>query len=331
MEGPAPADGLRIRSFRRGWPDTVCPSADLRIHLAEHTYDCVHHHALWLRTLHYAGQAARRTGARLVISPRGMMSDWAWHHRRWKKRLANVLIHPGALARAHGWHATSEAEATDIRRRGFPQPTCVAANGVDAPASEEMARAHETWAQLCPPAAQRPVALFYSRFHPKKRLQELIDLWLDLSPKDWLLLVAGIPEAYSLAELQDGLRHRAAGERIAVVDARNRPPPYGLASLFLLPSHSENFGMVVAEAMAWGVPVLVTDTTPWAEVAAENVGWCVPWARYREALRAALAEPTERLEQRGARARDWVLRRFSWADAARRLGAFYGKLAESPP
>jgi len=326
----ATTDGrLRVREFRRGFPAFLCPSAGLPDHLRRQAYDCLHHHALWLRSLHYAAQAARGTGAPLVIAPRGMLSDWAWHHRRWKKRLAARLVHPGALAAAGGWHATSAAEADDIRRRGFSQPICVAPNGVEAPTPEDLTQAHEVWWHLCPAVATRPVALFYSRFHRKKRLLELIDLWIEAAPREWLLLVAGIPQEYTVEDLETYVARRTAQDRIAVFDGSDRPPPYGAASLFLLPSHTENFGLVVAEAMAWGVPVLVTDTTPWAEVPLQNAGWCVAWADYREALRRALGESPDRLEQRGARARDWVLSRYSWDHAARPLVEFYRRLTGS--
>ena len=321
------ADGsLRVLQFRRGRPAFLCPSAGLQEHLGRNTYDCIHHHALWLRTLHYARRAAQAPGSRLVISPRGMLGGWSWQHHRWRKWLAAQWIHPGAFRSAAGWHATSAAEAEDIRRRGFAQPVCVAPNGVAAPAADEVTRAHEVWCALVPAVTTRPVALFYSRFHRKKRLLELIDLWIAAAPKNWLLVVAGIPQEFTVPELTAHVAERGAGERVAVVNGRDRPPPYGVASLFLLPSHDENFGLVVAEAMAWGLPVVVTDTMPWAEVTRENVGWNVPWDRYAEVLGQALAESPERLEQRGARARDWVLARFSWDQAAGKLTAFYEQL-----
>ena len=324
---PVEEGRLRVLEFRRGVPGFLCPSAGLGEHLHRQSYDCVHHHALWLRTLHYAHEASRITGARLVISPRGMMSDWAWHHHQWRKQLAQRFVHPGAFAGANGWHATSEDEAAEIGRRGFSQPVCVAPNGVEAPTAEEVAHAHEVWTHHCPAVAARPVALFYSRFHRKKRLLELLDLWIAEAPVDWLLLVAGIPQEYSVADLEEHVQREAGAGRIAVVDSRSLPPPYAVASLFLLPSHTENFGLVIAEAMAWGVPVLVTDTTPWAGVAAQQAGWCVPWGGYRAALRAALDEPADQLEQRGARARDWMLHRYSWDQAARPLHEFYQRLA----
>lgn len=322
---------LRVLQFRRDRPEFLCFSSGLQEHLRQNAYDCIHHHALWLRTLHYAHQAGQSADRPLVISPRGMMTDWAWRHRRWKKWLASNLVHPGALARGAGWHATSADEADDIRRRGFRQPISVAPNGVDRPSPEDRAQSHEVWSQLCRGTLSRPVALFYSRFHRKKRLLELLDLWRDIAPREWLLLVAGIPEEYTVEELAAYVRRQSVGDRIAVVDGRDRPPPYGVASLFLLPSHSENFGMAIAEAMAWGVPVLVTDTTPWAEVAASNAGWCVPWEAYRATLRAALAEPADQLKRRGAEAREWVLPRYSWTQTAGTLAEFYSRLRRPVP
>ena len=324
-------DGLTVLQFRRDHPEFLCPSGGLREHLRRNAYDCIHHHALWLRTLHYARLGARATGVPLVISPRGMLSDWSWQHHRWKKWLASRFVHPGAFREARGWHATSAPEVDDIRRRGFRQPVCVAPNGVEAPAPADWKRAREVWSDLCPAVTSRRVALFYSRFHRKKRLLELIDLWVQAAPMEWLLLVAGIPQEYSVSDLAAYVRRHSAEERIRVVDASNRPPPYGVASVFLLPSHSENFGMVIAEAMAWSVPVLVTDTTPWTEMAKQDIGRCVPWTDYGDALRQILAVPGDQLERRGARARDWVLAHYSWEQSARALAEFYDHLRNPAP
>src|SRR5438105_170441 len=91
---------LLTRTFDREQPHTFCPSSALRDHLLKTNYEAVHHHGLWLRTLHYARRAAARSSAPLVISPRGMMSPWAWNHHRFKKSLAARWIHPGAFASA---------------------------------------------------------------------------------------------------------------------------------------------------------------------------------------------------------------------------------------
>jgi glycosyltransferase involved in cell wall biosynthesis len=203
---------------------------------------------------------------------------------------------------------------------------CVAPNGVAAPLESELAAAAEHWRAACPAVTQRPVALFYSRFHQKKRVLELIDLWLAHGPRDWLLLLVGIPQDYTPEMIESYVLRASGGGRVQAFTGMNRPPPYAVASLFLLPSHNENFGLVMAEAMAHRVPVLVTDTTPWRAVNTNSRGWCVPWAEFAEALRAATAEGPERLRERGARAQAWVLREFAWEKSARLLADFYAQL-----
>ncbi len=317
---------LRIRTFRRGAPESICPSRELRAYLRTHECDCLHTHGLWLRTLHYAHERARQLGIPFVIAPRGMMSDWAWHHRRWKKRLAEKFLHPGAFAAARGWHATSDTEADDIRARGFTQPVCVAPNGVTPPQPSAVAEAAAYWRAACPAAFTRPTGLFYSRFHRKKRVLELIDLWLAHAPRDWLLLMVGIPQTYGVTELARYVHRQSGSGRIEVFDGNHAPAPYPAASIFLLPSHSENFGLAVAEAMAHGLPVVVTDTMPWDAINQNQTGWCVPWAHYAPALRAALGESPEARSARGAAAREWVLTEFSWEKSARQLAKFYAGL-----
>lgn len=317
---------LRVHTFQRSAPATVCPSWGLARFLHQHPCDIVHHHALWLRTLHYAQQKATPAGVPLVISPRGMLSAWAVRHHRWRKKFARAFIHPSAFESAAGWHATSEDEAADIRRLGFEQPICVAPNGVEPPSLESIAAATDYWQEVARSFSGRPVALFYSRLHPKKRVIELIDLWLAEAPRDWLLLIVGIPQTYTVDELRSYVFRSAARDRIKIFDGGEAPPPYTLASLFLLPSHSENFGLVVAEAMAHGVPVLVTDTTPWAAINGTEAGRCVSWEDFGATLRSLLAEGSDGLRDRGAIARTWVTEHYSWRRSATALAEFYRSL-----
>ncbi len=327
--------GLEIRAFHRDWPGSVCRSAGLRSYLRAAEADVVHHHSIWLRTLHYAHWAARRMGSPLVVSPRGMMNPWAWRHHSRRKAVARVLLHPGALEAADGWHATSEGEAESLRALGFKQPVCVAPNGVSGPSPGESEEAAEHWRGRAPDCALRPVALFYSRFHEKKRLLELVDLWLECAPGDWLLLVVGIPGDYTPRMIEDYVLRAGHRGRVRAFDGVGHPAPYAVASLFLLPSHSESFGLSIAEALANGVPAVVTDTTPWSGLNGNGAGWCVPWEEFGAALRTATSEGLDSLRRRGAIGRDWVLREYSWEKAAQKLSEFYarlrsGKAANSP-
>lgn len=321
------SDAATLRTFPRVMPQWLSRSPELRRYLGDQAFDLVHNHALWLLPLRYAQEAAKRRGVPLVISPRGMLSGWAHRHRRSRKRLAELLVHPGAFVAADGWHATSPGERDDIRALGFKQPICVSPNGVPRPAEAELSAARAAWHELVPAAKSRPVALFYSRFHRKKRLRELIELWLAAPRGDWLLLVVGVPEDYTAAELS--AEFAAARDGVAVLDGAGRPPPYAVASLFVLPSHSENFGLVIAEALAAGVPALVTNTTPWSGLQANACGWCVPWDHYAATLATALATPPAELAAMGRRGRDWAAREFSWDHAAGLLIEFYRQLCHA--
>lgn len=324
-------ENFSIEKFRRDWPQIICSSRGLRDRLAVIEADVVHHHSLWLRTLHYAHRCAARRAAPLVVSPRGMMSTWSWEHHSYRKKFARHFIHRGALEAIAGWHATSKEEADEIIALGFKQPVCIAPNGVATPEPEAVANATEYWRKACPQVADQRVALFYSRFHEKKRVIELIDLWLEKAPRDWLLLLVGLPQTYSTQTLERYIMRNSGTGRIRVFDGTGKPPPYAVASLFLLPSHSENFGLVIAEAMAHGLPAIVTDTTPWRGLNDTGGGGCVPWMEFGPMLVSLTGESRQKLRARGMLARAWVLREFSWENSARLLTEFYENLKAPTP
>ncbi|MEI6107921.1 MAG: glycosyltransferase [Opitutae bacterium] len=323
---PAGHDSAHLRYFPRVAPRWLSRSPEMRHYLCSHHCDILHNHALWLLPLHYAQEASHRQRVPLVIAPRGMMSGWAWRHRRWRKYLAELFVHPGAFAAAAGWHATSPEEADDIRALGFKQPVCVSPNGVMLPTEADLLIARDAWQQIYPQSKEHPIALFYSRYHRKKRIKELINLWLAQPRGDWRLLIAGVAEDYTTAELTAMVAGAGAAEQITVFDGADRPPPYAVASLFILPSHSENFGLVIAEALAAGVPALVTDTTPWSRLAEHEAGWCVSWDSFARSLATALATQPAELAAMGRRGRAWVERDFAWDRAARLLQQFYQQL-----
>src|SRR5690606_16611888 len=96
----APSDAATFHYFPRSSPAAFGCSGRMAKALDTHKPDIVHHHAIWHRTLHYAHQLALRTGAPLVISPRGMMLPWAWQHHRKRKGWADRMLHPGAFVAA---------------------------------------------------------------------------------------------------------------------------------------------------------------------------------------------------------------------------------------
>lgn len=316
--------GLPARGCRAAMPARLRRSPELAHALAAVPTDIVHAHCLWQLPLAYAARAAARRRLPLVISPRGMLAPWSLQRSPVLKLLARLLVHPGAFRQAAGWHATSEPEARDIAAYGLTQPVCVAPNGIEPPADDPQA-ARAAYLAAAPELQGRRVLLFYSRFHPKKRVLELIRDFgaLASAQPDWHLLLAGIPEAYTTGDLVEEARAAGLAGRVTALDGRSLPKPYALAELFVLPTHDENFGRAIAEALAHGLPVLTTQGTPWAEIETWGAGRWVALDDVRPALRELLALDRDTLRQMGKRGGTAVLERFAWPAVVRPLVEFY--------
>jgi glycosyltransferase involved in cell wall biosynthesis len=100
---------------------------------------------------------------------------------------------------------------------------------------------------------------------------------------------------------------------------------YREADLFVLPSHSENFGMAAAEALATGTPAIVTKGAPWAGLTQQGAGWWpdVNVDSLAECLDTALRQPASELEAMGLRGREWMKEEFSWARIASMMQQTY--------
>lgn len=315
-----------LQYFSRGWPQLAGRSSALARYVNTADADLIQHHGLWHRTLHYAWRKQQQSSIPLIITPRGMMMPWAWQHHRTRKRIAQRLLHPRALAAADAWHATSDSEAEAIRDLGFRQPICISPNGVSLPGEATLVSAREYWFEQDSSLEQHRVALFYSRFHAKKRVLECIDLWNEIAPPDWRLLVVGIPDQFSIEDVRQYALGVGASRKVSIYDGLHRPAPFAVAELLLFPSWSENFGMVVAEALAAGIPAAVTHGSPWEGLRTQQAGWHASWDDYGDVIREAVTMSAPALHELGRNGRDWMGREYSWARSAEMLNAFYFKL-----
>ena len=100
----------------------------------------------------------------------------------------------------------------------------------------------------------------------------------------------------------------------------------------MLPSYSENFGIVIAEALAYGVPVLTTNSTPWAAVSDRGCGWCVDTSvdGITEGLRAATLLDPHTLQAMGEKGRSWVQNEFGWGGVAQQFINLYEEILRHP-
>lgn len=282
--------------------------------------DIIHNHSLWMMPNVYAGLACKDSQTQLVVSPRGTMSKWSLAQRWVAKRIFWKMLQGRSLAQASCFHATCAAECEEIRALGFRQPVAIIPNGIDLPKPFEGR----------PSPRQR--LLYLSRIHPKKGLDTLLAAWEVVSPDfvDWELEIVGPLDSEFANRMQTlvierGLaRVRFAGEK----NGQDKWAAFASAQLYVLPTHSENFGMTIAEALASRVPVITTTGAPWRELDSRGAGWSIEIGLdpLVSALRGAMRLDPRILSRMGETGRLWMARDFSWESVADRFAKTYSWL-----
>ena len=271
--------------------------------------DILHSHSLWNMPSVYPARAVKGTDCKLVVAPRGALSTWALHKGYIKKKIFGWLFQNRVLRQADMFHATAESEYLDIRRLGYRQPVVIIPNGIDV--SEETA---ETGVPT-----KRCRVVFLSRIHPKKNLELLLRVWSHLENEfsDWTLSIVGPDKMNEYAERMKDLVVRLKCQRVTFegelkgIDKLNFLRE---SSFLVLPTHSENFGMVVAESLSCGTPVICSHGAPWQGLVPNKCGWWVPIdeSAFLNAMREAMSMKQDEIAEMGERGRKWMRHDFSW-------------------
>lgn len=284
-------------------------------------YDLYHTNGLWLDINHATCAEARRAGRPCVVSPHGMLYPQALAIRPGRKKLMLALGHRRDLSRADCIHATCREEVRHLRGLGFTNPVAVIPNPVAVP----------PWiSQIRRNTGEHFRAGFLGRFHPIKNLESLIRAWGSLKPRNGELLLIGDGPADYVAHLKR-LAAEEGGEGIRFTGFSAGREKYELlASLNVLcaPSHQENFGMSIAEALLAGTPVIASTGTPWEELRTHRCGW---WCGNDPATLAAALEEARGLapeegRSMGDRGRALIMETYASPHVAARMKRLYGYL-----
>jgi glycosyltransferase involved in cell wall biosynthesis len=285
--------------------------------------DIVHDNGLWLPHNHKISILATKLRVPRVVSVRGMLEPWAIRHKRIKKAVAWQLYQRRDLERASFLHSTAESESEAIRAQGLKARIVTIANGTVLPNESLMKRRPRV-------LGETRKALFLSRLHPKKGLPMLIQAWATLRPVGWRLDIAGPDEGGHRVQIQRLIHdHNLSGivSLLGPLEGEAKEIAYREADMFVLPTHSENFGLVIAEALSYGLPVLTTRGAPWAELTSARCGWWVDPTvdGVLSGLIDATTATPETLIVMGRRGRKLVAKNYSWEHIAQSFFDAYEK------
>ena len=316
------------------------------------TPDIVHIHCIWSMYVHRMAVWCRKKNVPYIISPHGALTPWALKFKWWKKIPALLVYQYNDLKRAAAFHITARKEQTNLKRLLLNQNAVIAPLGITPPGKKIEHREN--------------IILFVGRIHPVKGLKNLIKAWGNISQnkrKGWKLVCAGPNNvgyqqklislanklSLSTVEIQNidftnNSRNKTAHDFI--IDLTNKKSDiiftgtvrgalkdilYQSSKFFILPSFSENFGVVVLEALANGTPTITTTCTPWSDIKEHKCGWQIePTVKeIKTSLEKALTLDTEEFEIYSANASQLVLHNYSWKNSAQTLTVFYSMLLQN--
>ena len=300
----------RIKSF--GY------SKDFKITLDALGPSLIHQHGLWMYPSLAIFKWAKKNKIPRIVSPHGMLETWAWKHKNWKKRPLWYLWEKQNLQTATAVHVTSKQEMWGVRERGITSPIAIIPIGIEIPE--------------IPLSAQHPLdkktILFLSRIHPVKGLENLLNAWNKVKRDDWQLVIAGTGDADYISNLHGLVEKLGLSHDCLFKDAVYGEEKWQLmtnADLFVLPSHSENFGIVIAEALACQVPVITTKGTPWEGLIEHNCGWWLDTGvePLVEALNNAMQLSSEQRQLMGLQGKQYMQQAFNWQESAIKMKMLY--------
>ncbi|WP_347257235.1 glycosyltransferase [Methylocaldum sp.] len=297
--------------MRGGWSDPLVSNVRMA--------DFLHLHGVWDPLLLRAARVARKFGVPYAVAPRGMLDPWSLRQKRIKKSIALELLVRKMLDGAAFIHALNDDERALMAPIGLKTRVEVLPNGVFPSRIRTDAEANGGPISLI---GKKKYVLFLGRLHYKKGVDVLLEAFGTLRHRNVeLALVLAGPNQGVDSQIDEIARRFGISERVFRVG-----PLYGQAKLqwmasalcFCLPSRQEGFSMAVLEAMAVGVPVVITPECHFSEVEDVGAGRVVPLDanQIADAI-LEFAANAERRARAGAAARTLANTKYQWPTIAR--------------
>ena len=280
----AQRDGVEIQTYPVQFPRQWKRSRPLARALAREVpkSDVVHVSSLYLYHDWIAGDLCARHKVPYLVRPHGTLDPYLVPRSRCKKLIMNLAFQNRVMRQAAAIHYTAKEEMILAEPYSLGTPGVVVPLGLTV-ADFQALPDPESLRVRYPEVGQRPIVLFLSRLHQKKGLDVLIPAFAKVvaAGHDLQLMIVG-PDGGMERSVRGWVRDHGLESRVTMtgmLDGDDKLAAYGAGALFVLPSYTENFGLVVIEALACGLPVLISDKV--------NI-----WRELKE-LDAALVTPAE--------------------------------------
>ena len=289
----------------------------------------LHTHNIWNYIPYVSYELAKKYDIPYILSIRGALYPWSLSQNSLLKKIAWKFFQKKILNKSSCVHVTNISEFNAVRNLGISSPIALVPNGINFDEFKDMNNKNTSKVNLGLKQDKNYI-LFLSRIHPKKGLEYLIQSWIKISKKfqNWNLLVVGpINDHKYFNELKNKLHKNNLSERVhfmGMLRGKKRIDCYGASSLFVLPSHTENFGIVIGEALAAKLPVITTKGTPWKEIEEYDAGWWVDLSvqNINIALEKALLCNENELKKKGLNGFQ-LIQKYDWINQSIKMKKVY--------
>jgi glycosyltransferase involved in cell wall biosynthesis len=324
--------GVNLQLFREGflarWWSGYSPGLARVVAQEVGKFDLVHIHELWSHPHLAAYRAARKAKKPYVVTVHGGLEPWAINHKALKKKVYSALIQRRILQKAAGLHAITAEEIKHIRGFGVDNEVFMIPNGIN-PQEFQLLPARRELERLYPQLVGKQVVLFLGRLHPVKGLDILARAFGKVARErdDLCLLVVGPDSAGYQAEVAKILEAEGALGKVVfagMLTGREKLAALGGADIFVLPSYSEGFSIAILEAMACGLPVVITRQCHFPEVAEAGAGLVIESevGQLAAAMEQLLGDPQLR-QAMGSNGRRLISEKFTWNIIADQMRGLY--------
>lgn len=285
--------------------------------------DLVHVNCCWMPACAFVQQMAQKRNIKVVLTPHGMLEPWLIKRHYWTRKLPALLLYQkAAIQNADCLQATAESEKENLLKLGYNSNIKIVKLGIDA----ESIIMKTSW-------KKNKQLLFLSRVHVKKGINYLIEA-ADILRDDlqgYKILVAGEGDADYVASLKQQIMDKGLQDIIQLIGGvygNKKWELFQTSDFFVLPTHSENFGLAIAESLASGTPVITTVGTPWNDLNSSNAGaWIeIGTQPLVETLRRFLSLSDGELETMGKNGRKLIETKYSAKVMAEEMMKVYDSL-----